>query len=182
MGCAGCVRPVAGRGALAGCRKGPEYDRHARYIARDGEGPAVSFRDRARALYSEQPRFASAVSQIPDRASNSAGCIPHSSHRRFSHTPIMFRIIRRRLTGNTLYDAVHGVLKIAWWLWAAWFLVALVRAFIVSERRPREGKLIQDLLAGRSISLQSFPSSPTSWTCRFKVCERPRARSRSSRC
>jgi hypothetical protein len=27
-----------------------------------------------------------------------------------------------RLTGNTLYDAVHGVLKIAWWLWAAWFL------------------------------------------------------------
>jgi small-conductance mechanosensitive channel len=53
-----------------------------------------------------------------------------------------------RLTGNTLHHAVHGVLKIAWWLWAAWFLVALVRAFIVSERRPHEGKLIQDLLAG----------------------------------
>jgi small-conductance mechanosensitive channel len=53
-----------------------------------------------------------------------------------------------RLTGNTLDDAVHGVLKIAWWLWAAWFLVALVGAFIVSERRPHEGKLIQDLLAG----------------------------------
>lgn len=53
-----------------------------------------------------------------------------------------------RLTGNTLHDAVHGVLKIAWWLWAAWFLVALVRALIVSERRPHQDKLIQDLLAG----------------------------------
>ena len=53
-----------------------------------------------------------------------------------------------RLTGNILHDAVHGVLKTAWWLWAAWFLVALVRAFIVSERRPHEGKLIQDILAG----------------------------------
>jgi hypothetical protein len=26
------------RWLAAGCRKGPEYDRHARYIARDGDG------------------------------------------------------------------------------------------------------------------------------------------------
>jgi small-conductance mechanosensitive channel/CRP-like cAMP-binding protein len=52
------------------------------------------------------------------------------------------------LTGVPLKDAVHAVLKIAWWLWTAWFLVGFLRAFVVTERRPREGKLIQDLLAG----------------------------------
>jgi small-conductance mechanosensitive channel len=39
-------------------------------------------------------------------------------------------------------------LKIAWWLWAAWFLVALIRSVVVFERRPHEGKLVQDLLSG----------------------------------
>lgn len=52
------------------------------------------------------------------------------------------------LTGVPLQDAVHALLKIAWWLWAAWFLVAFLRVFVVTEHRPREGKLIQDLLAG----------------------------------
>jgi small-conductance mechanosensitive channel len=52
------------------------------------------------------------------------------------------------LTGVPLDDAVHALLKIAWWLWAAWFLVAFLRVFVVAEHRPREGKLIQDLLAG----------------------------------
>jgi small-conductance mechanosensitive channel len=51
-------------------------------------------------------------------------------------------------TGVPFRDAVHGALKIAWWLWAAWFLVGVLRAFVVTERRPREGKLVQDLLAG----------------------------------
>jgi small-conductance mechanosensitive channel len=51
-------------------------------------------------------------------------------------------------TGVPLEDAVRAALKIAWWLWAAWFLVGLLRAFVVAEHRPREGKLIQDLLAG----------------------------------
>ncbi len=51
-------------------------------------------------------------------------------------------------TGTPLRDGVHGALEIAWWLWAAWFLVSVLRAFIVTEHRPREGKLIQDLLAG----------------------------------
>jgi small-conductance mechanosensitive channel/CRP-like cAMP-binding protein len=52
------------------------------------------------------------------------------------------------LTGTPFEDAVHASLKILWWLWAAWFLVAVLRAFIVIEDRPREGKLIQDVLAG----------------------------------
>jgi len=53
-----------------------------------------------------------------------------------------------RLTGNPFLDAVHGALKVAWWLFAAWFLVGSLRAFVIVEHRPREGKLIQDLLAG----------------------------------
>jgi small-conductance mechanosensitive channel/CRP-like cAMP-binding protein len=53
-----------------------------------------------------------------------------------------------RSTGVAFEDDVHRALAIAWWLWAAWFLVGVVRAFIIAEHRPREGKLIQDLLAG----------------------------------
>jgi small-conductance mechanosensitive channel len=52
------------------------------------------------------------------------------------------------LTGVPLEDTVHALLKIVWWLWAAWFVVGLVRAFVVRQHRPHEGKLIQDLLAG----------------------------------
>jgi len=51
-------------------------------------------------------------------------------------------------TGAPLRDGVNGALEIAWWLWAAWFLVGILRAFIITEHRPREGKLLQDLLAG----------------------------------
>ena len=43
---------------------------------------------------------------------------------------------------------MRAALEILWRLWAAWFLVAVLRAFIVIENRPREGKLIQDVLAG----------------------------------
>src|SRR3954447_1671962 len=50
-------------------------------------------------------------------------------------------------TGLPFRGVVHAALKIAWWLWAAWFLVSVVRVFVVTEHRPREGKLIQDLLA-----------------------------------
>ena len=39
-------------------------------------------------------------------------------------------------------------MKIAWWFWAAWFLVGALRAFVVFQRSPRESKLLQDLLAG----------------------------------
>jgi small-conductance mechanosensitive channel/CRP-like cAMP-binding protein len=51
-------------------------------------------------------------------------------------------------SGAPLHDAVAGALKIAWWLWAAWFLVSFLRSVVVLERRPREGKLVQDLLSG----------------------------------
>src|SRR5215467_438763 len=50
-------------------------------------------------------------------------------------------------TGSPFRDAVHGALQVAWWLWAAWFLVSVLRAFVLVEHRPREGKLLQDLLA-----------------------------------
>jgi small-conductance mechanosensitive channel/CRP-like cAMP-binding protein len=53
-----------------------------------------------------------------------------------------------RFTDTPFLDAVHGALKVAWWLFAAWFLVGFLRAFVIVEHRPREGKLIQDLLAG----------------------------------
>src|SRR6266404_4191685 len=52
------------------------------------------------------------------------------------------------LTGTPFTDAVHAILKIAWWLWAAWFLVGVLRAVVVFQRSPREAKLLQDLLAG----------------------------------
>jgi small-conductance mechanosensitive channel len=52
------------------------------------------------------------------------------------------------LTGARFPDAVHAILKIAWWLWTAWFLVAVLRAVVVFQRSPREAKLLQDLLAG----------------------------------
>jgi small-conductance mechanosensitive channel/CRP-like cAMP-binding protein len=53
-----------------------------------------------------------------------------------------------RLTGSPFVDAVHGALKVAWWLSAAWFVVGFLRAFVIVERRPREAKLLQDLMAG----------------------------------
>jgi len=49
--------------------------------------------------------------------------------------------------GTPFRDAFAGLLKIAWWVWAAWFLVGLLRSVVVLER-PREGKLLQDLLSG----------------------------------
>src|SRR5438552_5846759 len=52
------------------------------------------------------------------------------------------------LTGSPFRDAVHALLKIAWWLWTAWFLVGVLRAFVIFQRSPREAKLLQDLLAG----------------------------------
>ena len=53
-----------------------------------------------------------------------------------------------QFTGTPFLDAVHGALKVAWWLFAAWFVVGFLRAFVIVEHRPREGKLLQDLLAG----------------------------------
>jgi small-conductance mechanosensitive channel/CRP-like cAMP-binding protein len=52
-----------------------------------------------------------------------------------------------QLTGAPYRDTIAGILKIAWWLWAAWFFVALVRAVVIFEGRPRDGKLVQDILS-----------------------------------
>jgi small-conductance mechanosensitive channel/CRP-like cAMP-binding protein len=41
-----------------------------------------------------------------------------------------------------------ALFKIVWWLTAAWLLVGIFRAFISFERRSRDAKLIQDLVAG----------------------------------
>ncbi len=38
--------------------------------------------------------------------------------------------------------------KVIWWVNAAWVLTAGVRVFLIFERRPREGRLIQDLVVG----------------------------------
>src|SRR6516165_9291778 len=43
-------------------------------------------------------------------------------------------------TGEPLQDAVRAALKVAWWLWTAWFLIGFLRVFVVIEHRPREGK------------------------------------------
>jgi small-conductance mechanosensitive channel/CRP-like cAMP-binding protein len=51
------------------------------------------------------------------------------------------------ITGTPYRDTIAGTLKIAWWLWAAWFFVALVRTVVILEGLPREGRLIQDILS-----------------------------------
>ena len=41
-----------------------------------------------------------------------------------------------------------GLAKVVWWINAAWALIAFVRVFLIFERQPREGRLIQDLVVG----------------------------------
>ncbi|ENN87574.1 putative transmembrane cyclic nucleotide-binding protein ion channel [Rhizobium freirei PRF 81] len=41
-----------------------------------------------------------------------------------------------------------GVAKIIWWVNGAWVLIAFVRLFLIFERKPREGRLLQDLIVG----------------------------------
>jgi small-conductance mechanosensitive channel/CRP-like cAMP-binding protein len=53
-----------------------------------------------------------------------------------------------RSTGAPFHDAVGVTLQLAWWLLAAWLLVGILRSILVFEHRPREGKLLQDILAG----------------------------------
>jgi hypothetical protein len=36
-------------------------------------------------------------------------------------------------TGVPWHDAAHAVLKIAWWLWMAWFLVGLVQGLLATS-------------------------------------------------
>ncbi|MFS8049166.1 mechanosensitive ion channel family protein [Rhizobium sp. BR 314] len=41
-----------------------------------------------------------------------------------------------------------GFAKIIWWINGAWVLIAFVRLFLIFERKPREGRLLQDLIVG----------------------------------
>ena len=50
-------------------------------------------------------------------------------------------------TGGETRRLVVGALEIVWWLTGAWMAVGAVRALRLLSRRPREAKLVQDLLA-----------------------------------
>jgi len=41
-----------------------------------------------------------------------------------------------------------GLAKVVWWTNAAWSLISVVRVFLIFERQPREGRLLQDLVVG----------------------------------
>src|SRR4030095_13588543 len=49
---------------------------------------------------------------------------------------------------STLQRFFIGLAKIVWWTSAAWSLISVVRAFLIFERRAREGRLLQDLIVG----------------------------------
>ena len=51
-------------------------------------------------------------------------------------------------TASSLRNGIQIILEIGWWVYAAWLLVGLVRSVLVFKQRPREGKLLQDILAG----------------------------------
>ena len=38
--------------------------------------------------------------------------------------------------------------KIIWWINAAWLLAGFTHVFLIFERRPQEGRLLQDLVVG----------------------------------
>jgi len=42
----------------------------------------------------------------------------------------------------------HGLLKTIWWIGGAMVLASCVRMFLIFERKPREGRLLQDLVVG----------------------------------
>jgi small-conductance mechanosensitive channel/CRP-like cAMP-binding protein len=45
-------------------------------------------------------------------------------------------------------QAIIGVVKIIWWMNAAWVLAGIVRVFLIIEQQPSSGRLIQDLVIG----------------------------------
>lgn len=51
-------------------------------------------------------------------------------------------------TASAVQKVFIGIAKIIWWINAAWALVGFARVFLIFERRPREGRLIQDLVVG----------------------------------
>jgi small-conductance mechanosensitive channel len=52
-------------------------------------------------------------------------------------------------TNPTTPEAILiGLVKLLWWLHLAWALIGFVRIYLVFERRPREARLLQDLVVG----------------------------------
>jgi small-conductance mechanosensitive channel len=49
---------------------------------------------------------------------------------------------------STLQRVFVGIVKVIWWTNAAWSLIGVVRVFLIFERQPREGRLLQDLVVG----------------------------------
>ncbi|TIQ51339.1 MAG: mechanosensitive ion channel family protein, partial [Mesorhizobium sp.] len=41
-----------------------------------------------------------------------------------------------------------GTAKLLWWVHLAWALIGFVRIYLVFERKPREARLLQDLVVG----------------------------------
>lgn len=41
-----------------------------------------------------------------------------------------------------------GIVKVIWWINAAWSLIGVVRVFLILEHQPREGRLLQELVIG----------------------------------
>jgi small-conductance mechanosensitive channel len=49
---------------------------------------------------------------------------------------------------SSLERVFIGLAKVIWWINAAWFLISVVRVFLIIEGQPREGRLVQDLVVG----------------------------------
>ena len=51
--------------------------------------------------------------------------------------------------GTPVYERIFiATAKIVWWVNGAWLLTGCARVFLIFERRPHEGQLIQDLVVG----------------------------------
>src|SRR5262245_25771875 len=51
-------------------------------------------------------------------------------------------------TTPTFEHIFLAVAKVIWWINGAWVLTAFARVFLIFERQPREGRLVQDLVVG----------------------------------
>ena len=49
---------------------------------------------------------------------------------------------------TTVSAVLVGSAKVLWWVHLAWALIGLVRIYLVFERKPREARLLQDLVVG----------------------------------
>jgi small-conductance mechanosensitive channel/CRP-like cAMP-binding protein len=53
------------------------------------------------------------------------------------------------ISASSVSDRIaSGALKAIWWVGGAMVLASLVRTFLIFERKPKEGRLLQDLLVG----------------------------------